>query len=400
MQIITKTSDLAAACDGIAAQPFVAVDTEFLREDTYWPELCLVQMASPEEAFIIDPLVNGIDLTPLFELMADTGVVKVFHAGRQDIEIVWTRARLIPQPVFDTQVAAMVCGFGESVGYGNLVKRITNADVDKSSRFTDWSRRPLSDKQLRYALGDVTHLRDVYVHLREQIEASGREDWLAEEIASLTDPNTYQVAPDDAWRRMKLRVKSRKSLAVMMELAAWREAQAQAQNVPRARILRDEALYDIANRMPTDAKQLGQLRTLSEGFARSAKARDILATVKRGIGRDPKTIPSVNSGKALSSGAQALVELLRVQLKAAAANSGVAAKLIADAEELERIAAETEPDVPALRGWRRELFGEDALRLKRGEIALSVRDGAVVSVPVAKRSSHGTSRKNPSRLAS
>ena len=383
MHVITTTPELAAVCERIAQHPFVAIDTEFLREDTYWPELCLVQMASPDEAVIVDPLAKGIDLAPLYNLMASPGVVKVFHAGRQDIEIVYARARLIPDPIFDTQVAAMVCGFGESVSYGNLVKRVTNVDVDKSSRFTDWSRRPLSATQLSYALGDVTHLRDIYRHLKSELEASGRVGWLAEEMATLTDPRTYLLAPEDAWRRLKQRVKSRKAMATLMELAAWRERQAQSQDVPRARILRDEALYDIANRMPVDASQLGQLRTLSEGFARSARARDILEAVKRGLARDPKSVPPVNSGTSLTPEAGALVDLLRVLLKAAAARHRVAAKLIADAEDLEAIAVAKEPDIPALKGWRRELFGDDALRLKRGEIALAARNGEVTIVAAA-----------------
>jgi ribonuclease D len=382
MNTITTTPELAAACDRLARHAYITVDTEFLREETYWPELCLVQMAGPDEAVIVDPLAKGIDLEPFFSLMAKRDVVKVFHAGRQDIEIVYARARIIPEPIFDTQVAAMVCGFGESVGYSNLVKRVTNADVDKSSRFTDWRRRPLSQTQLVYALGDVTHLREIYGYLKSEIDASGRASWLEEEMATLTDPGTYHLTPEDAWRRMKLRVKSRKAMATLMELAAWREAQAQTQNVPRARILRDEALYDIANRMPTEVGQLGQLRTLSEGFSRSSRAKDIVEAVKRGLARDPKTVPAPGNGNTLSAEATALIELLKVLLKAAAARNKVAPKLIADSGDLERIAVDANPDVPALTGWRRELFGAEALRLKRGEIGLAVRGSEVVTVPL------------------
>jgi ribonuclease D len=338
-------------------------------------------MAGPDEQVIADPLAPGIDLKPFFELMSNERVLKVFHAGRQDIEIVYAKAGTIPHPIFDTQVAAMVCGFGEAVSYGNLVKRITGADIDKSSRFTDWSRRPLSDKQLHYALGDVTHLRQIYQHLRAELDGSGRDSWLSEEMATLTDPKTYTMLPEDAWKRLKLRVKSRKALAALIELAAWRERQAQSQDVPRARILRDEALYDIANHAPTDAAKLGELRTLSEGFSRSARAREIVEAVKRGLARDPKTLPPLHTGNGLTAEATALVDLLRVLLKAAAARNRVAPKLIADAEDLERIALEDAPQVPALRGWRRELFGEDALRLKRGEIALGVAGDEVVAVP-------------------
>jgi ribonuclease D len=384
MHVIKTTPQLAEACAGLAEHPFVAVDTEFLREQTFWPELCLIQMAGPEQELIVDPLAPGIDLKPFFELMADARTLKVFHAGRQDIEIIYAKAGIIPHPIFDTQVAAMVCGFGEAVSYGNLVKRITGAEVDKSSRFTDWSRRPLSDKQLHYALGDVTHLLKIYQHLRAELDHSGRDSWLLEEMATLTNPKTYTFHPEDAWRRLKLRVKNRRALAALVELAAWRERHAQSQNVPRARVLRDEALYDIANHTPTDTTKLGELRTLSEGFSRSQRAREIVEAVKRGLARDPKTLPSLPSGNGLTAEAIALVDLLRVLLKAAAARNRVAPRLIADVDDLERIAVEDTPDLAAMRGWRRELFGEDALRLKRGEIALAVKDGEVVAVPSAR----------------
>jgi len=383
MHVITTTSELAEACARLAKHPFVAVDTEFLREETYWPNLCLVQMAGPDEALIVDPLAKGIDLAPLYELMADKSTLKVFHAGRQDIEIFHVQAGLVPEPIFDTQVAAMVCGHGESVSYGNLVKRIVNVDVDKSSRFTDWSRRPLSATQLEYALADVTHLRVVYASLAAELEKTGRLSWLGEEMSVLTDPGTYRLAPEDAWRRLKTRVKNRKAMAALVELAAWREEEAQAQNVPRPRVLRDEALYDIANRMPTETKQLDELRTLSNGFSRSARAKDIVEAVKRGLARDPKTVPAQPSGNAVTAEAGALVDLLRVLLKAAAAKHRVAPKMISDTGDLERIAMESEPDVAALKGWRLEMFGNDALRLKRGEIALTVANGEVAATPLS-----------------
>jgi len=382
MHVITTTLQLADACAELARHPYVALDTEFLREQTFWPELCLIQLAGPELEVIVDPLAPGLQLTPFFELMAEPRTLKVFHAGRQDIEIIYARARIIPHPIFDTQVAAMVCGFGDAVSYGNLVKRITGAEVDKSMRFTDWSRRPLTEKQLRYALGDVTHLLKIYQYLRKELDRTGRESWLLEEMATLTDPKTYTFRPEDAWRRLKLRVKNRKALGALVELAAWREEQAQLHNVPRARILRDEALYDIANHAPTDTAKLGQLRTLSEGFSRSARAREIVEAVRRGLARDPKTLPALRAGNGLTAEATALVDLLKVLLKAAAARNRVAPRLIADSDDLERIAIESQPEVAALRGWRRELFGEDALRLKRGEIALAVRDGEVVGVPI------------------
>ena len=386
MRIVTSSQDLTQAIGRLSASDFVTVDTEFLRESTFWPQLCLIQIASPEDAMIIDPMAAGIDLAPFWELMGNDRVTKVFHAARQDIEIVYARAGLVPSPVFDTQVAAMVCGFGESVSYVNLVKNVTGVDIDKSSRFTDWSRRPLSEKQLEYALGDVTHLRDVYLHLKADIDKAGRAEWLSEEMAVLTDPKTYASHPEEAWQRLKLRVKNRKALAVLMELAAWRERMAQSQDVPRARVLRDEALYDIANQAPTSAEQLSQLRTLSEGFSRSARARDIIEAVKRGLARDVKSVPPVARGAQLSAESTALIELLRVLLKASAARHRVAPKLIAGSEDLERIATEVEPDIPALKGWRRRLFGEDALRLKRGEIALTLSGSEVVPIATVKQS--------------
>jgi ribonuclease D len=392
MRVIATTPDLTQLCADLARQPFVAVDTEFMRESTFWPKLCLVQLAAPGLEAIVDPMAEGIDLAPFFELMGDPRVVKVFHAARQDIEIVYIKAGLVPKPVFDTQVAAMVCGFGDSISYVNLVKRITNRDLDKSSRFTDWSRRPLSERQLSYALGDVTHLRDVYRHLSAELERSGRTHWLAEEMAALTDPATYEVAPEAAWKRLKLKVRNRKALAVLIELAAWRERAAQSQDVPRARVLRDEALYDIANQQPVETGKLSELRTLSDGFARSARAREIVEAVKRGLARDPKSLPPLEHGPSLPAEAGAMVDLLRVLLKAAAGRHGVAPRLIADSEDLERIAMEAEPDIGALKGWRRELFGEDALRLKRGELALGMRRGEVVVMPIdAARRGEGRS---------
>ena len=380
MRLITTTDELADLCKRLAQHSFVAIDTEFMREQTYWPRLCLIQLAGPKDQALVDPLHPGISLQPFFDLMADEGVVKVFHAARQDLEIVWNQARLIPHPIFDTQVAAMVCGFGESVSYVNLVKQITNHDLDKTSRFTDWSRRPLSQQQLAYALGDVTHLRDVYLRLKADLEKDGRESWLDEEMAGLIDPGTYETVPEEAWRRLKLRVKNRKGLAVLIELAAWRERAAQAQDVPRNRILRDEALYDIASHAPTETAQLSHLRTLSEGFSKSARAREIVEVVKRGLARDPKSVPLVRAGLPLPAEKVALVDLLRVLLKSCAARHKVAPRLIADGDDLERLAVEDAPDVAAMRGWRYELFGTLVEKLKRGELALKVDGGEVVSV--------------------
>jgi ribonuclease D len=382
MRLITTTQELSDLCRRLGRHNFVAVDTEFIREQTFWPRLCVVQLAGPGEEAIVDPLAPGVDLAPFFALMADKRVVKVFHAARQDLEIVWTQARLIPHPIFDTQVAAMVCGFGESVSYVSLVKQMTGHNLDKTSRFTDWARRPLSEKQLAYALADVTHLRDVYRRLMNELEATGRLGWLDEEMAELTNPETYQTRPEDAWRRLKLRVRNRKGLAVLIELAAWREKLAQTMDVPRNRILRDEALYDIANSAPTDTAQLGHLRSLSEGFSRSSRAKDIVEAVNRALKRDPRTLPPLREGAGLPAEKAATVELLRVLLKACAARSKVAPRLIADAEHLERLAAEDDPDIPALKGWRYELFGAEAQRLKRGDLALRIEKGEVVLLTV------------------
>ena len=400
MRLITTTEELAAVCKRLAQHDFVAVDTEFIREQTYWPRLCLIQLAGPQDEALVDPLRPGISLEPFFALMANEAVVKAFHAARQDVEIVWNLAKLIPHPIFDTQVAAMVCGFGEAVSYVNLVKQITNRDLDKTSRFTDWSRRPLSQQQLTYALGDVTYLRDVYRRLKSELEATERERWLDEEMSGLTDPRTYDVHPEDAWRRLKLRVKNRKGLAVLIELAAWRERMAQSQDVPRNRILRDEALYDIASHAPTEATQLSELRTLSEGFARSARAKEIIEAVKRGLARDPKGVPHLRSGLPLPAEKVAILDLLRVLLKGCAARHKVAPRLIADGDDLERLAVEDAPDIAAMKGWRYDLFGAEAQQLKRGELALRVDGGEVVPVRVGaavEDADEGTSKASAAR---
>jgi ribonuclease D len=383
MNLITRNEELAEACARLSGAPYIAVDTEFMREQTFWPRLCLIQIAANGSEVLIDSLAPSLDLTPFFELMVNERVLKVFHSARQDIEIVHHLARVIPHPIFDTQVAAMVCGFGEAVSYSMLVKRLLNRNLDKTSRFTDWSRRPLSERQLTYALGDVIHLRDLYPMLRAQLDQSERASWLSEEMGVLTDPATYQLHPEHAWRRLKMRIKTPKALAVLMELAAWREREAQAQDVPRSRILKDEALYDIASQAPCTPEDLGSLRTLHNGFARSMRGRAVLEAVGRGLGRDPSSIPPIERGEPMPPEAQAVVDLLRVLLKATAARHGVAPKLIATSDELEEIARSGDTDVPVLRGWRRKLFGEDALALKRGELALVIKDGEVAVRPAS-----------------
>jgi ribonuclease D len=377
MNLITRTEDLAAACAQLATAPFIAVDTEFMREQTFWPRLCLIQIAGGETEILIDSMAPDIDLKPFFDLMVNESVLKVFHSARQDVEIVHHLAGVIPHPIFDSQVAAMVCGFGEAVSYSMLVKRLLGHNLDKSSRFTDWSRRPLSDRQLTYALGDVTYLRDLYPKLRAQLDKSERASWLNEEMAVLTDPATYELHPEQAWRRLKMRIKTQKALAILMELAAWREREAQTQDVPRSRILKDEALYDIAGQAPRTVEDLGSLRSLHNGFARSQRGRAVLEAVQQGLARDPQTVPPLRRGEPMPPEAQAVVDLLRVLLKATAGRHGVAPKLIATSDDLEQIARSDDSDAAALRGWRRKLFGDDALALKRGDLALVIKDGAV-----------------------
>jgi ribonuclease D len=377
MHLVSKTQILADFCGRAAGADFVALDTEFMRETTFWPRLCLIQMAAGDEEIIVDTLAEGLDLAPFYELMANAHALKVFHAARQDIEIIHHQAGIIPHPVFDTQVAAMVCGFGEAVSYGMLVSKLLKREIDKTSRFTDWSRRPLSDKQLQYALADVSHLRMLYPKLREQLDRSERASWLDEEMAVLTDPATYEAHPEEAWRRLKMRVKSNKALAIMMELAAWRETEAQSQDVPRNRILKDDAIYDLANQAPRSLDELSGLRSIHGGFAKSVRGPAVLQAIERGLARDTAELPRIKRGSPAPADALAIIDLLRVLLKNAAARHGVAQKLIATTDDLEKIARSENPDVAALNGWRRKLFGEDALAVKRGEIALGVRNGQI-----------------------
>jgi ribonuclease D len=363
----------------MAAHPFVTVDTEFLRETTYYPLLCVAQMASPAEAVVIDTLAAGIDLASFYALMADEKVMKVFHAARQDIEIVWHAAKLIPHPIFDTQVAAMVLGYGDSISYDQLVQRITGDTLDKSHRFTDWTRRPLSDAQLAYAISDVTHLRDVYLALVEDLKQRGRADWVEDEMGVLTSPDTYRMEPENAWQRLKTRVRKPKELAVLIEVAAWREREAQSRDVPRARVLKDEVIADIAVQAPTTTEKLKHLRSLPKGFERSRWGEAIVAAVARGLARDMKGLPLQSRSQSATNGA-AVVELLKVLLRMISERHHVAAKVIATVDDLERIAADDNAKVPALAGWRRELFGEKALALKHGKLALAIEKGKVATV--------------------
>ena len=379
MDLISTTSDLAAACDRLAQHKVITVDTEFLRETTYYPLLCVVQMASADEAVVVDALAPGIDLKPFFELMSNEAVLKVFHAARQDIEIVWHLSGTIPHPIFDTQVAAMVLGYGDSIAYDQLVDRVTGHRPDKTHRFTDWSRRPLSEEQLHYAVSDVTHLREVFAALDADLRKRDRSDWVSEEMEILTSPKTYDFHPERAWERLKTRVRKPRELAVLIEVAAWREQEAQSRDVPRSRVLKDDAVGDIATHAPTSLEKLGNLRSLPNGFERSKWGADIIAAVQRGLARDPATLPKLEKPRNNSNGA-ATVELLKVLLRMTSERHGVASKVIATVDDLEQIAASDQAEVGALHGWRRELFGEAALKLKHGQLALAIDKGRVVRV--------------------
>ncbi|HVV42593.1 MAG TPA: ribonuclease D [Nitrobacter sp.] len=379
MDLITTTADLTAACARLAQYRVITVDTEFLRETTYYPLLCVVQLASADEAIVVDALAAGIDLKPFFALMANEAVLKVFHAARQDIEIIWHQGGIIPHPIFDTQVAAMVLGYGDSIAYDALVERITGHRPDKTHRFTDWSQRPLTQHQLEYAVADVTHLRDVFAALDADLKKRGRSDWVTEEMEILTSPKTYDFHPERAWERLKTRVRKPKELAVLMEIAAWREQEAQSRDVPRSRVLKDDAVGDIATHAPTSLERLAALRSLPKGFEKSRWGADIIAAVQRGLARDPHTLPKIEKPRNNSNGA-ATVELLKVLLRMTSERYAVASKVIATVDDLERIAADDKADVGALHGWRRELFGEAALALKHGRLALAIEKGRVVRV--------------------
>ncbi|MCG8598426.1 MAG: ribonuclease D [Kiloniellales bacterium] len=377
MTVIADSAELAAFCRRQAAADFLAIDTEFLRDTTYWPKLCLVQLGAAEGAVAVDTLANGMDLTPLGALLANQKVLKVFHSARQDMEIFFHLFGRLPEPIFDTQVAAMVCGFGESVSYDRLVSQIVGARLDKVSRFADWSHRPLTPRQLDYALADVIHLRPIYERLSRQLEKSGRAAWLSEEMTVLTTPATYALEPEEAWRRLKSRSNDRRFLAVLKALAAWREVEAQRRDVPRNRILRDEQLLDIVAHTPADSKALSRTRGLSRDFAEGRMGRGILEAIKAGQATPAEQRPKPPQRHERVSGLGPVVDLLKVLLKAKCEAHGVAQKLVASVADLELIAADDEAEVPALNGWRREIFGADAIRLKHGELALTIRDREV-----------------------
>lgn len=371
MNLITTTDDLAAFCKPLAHAEFIAVDTEFMRERTYWPKLCLAQVAGPEDAAAIDALAEGIDLSPLDELMANPKVLKVFHAARQDLEIFYLRLNKVPAPLFDTQVAAMVCGHGEAASYESLATKLAKARIDKSSRFTDWSRRPLSERQITYALSDVTHLRVVYEKLQRQLGQNGRMSWIAEEMAVLNDPATYRADPELAWRRLKPRGASPRLLGVLKEVAAWRERTAQRIDIPRQRLLRDEQLLEIASHSPRAVEELALTRGLGRGFAEGWQGREVMEAIEKARNTPEAELPTRDRHPEQIRAPGAVVDLLRTLLRLKAEEAGVAARLVANADELDRLAA-GKRDEPVLRGWRNEVFGKNAVDLIEGRLALAL----------------------------
>jgi len=381
-RLVTSNEELAAACERFAGAPYIAIDTEFMRDTTYWPRLCLVQAAIPGHAVAIDPLAPGLDLKPFLEILTRPDCIKVFHAARQDIEIFYHMAGVIPAPLFDTQVAAMVCGFGDAAAYETLVRELVHVQVDKSSRFTDWARRPLTDRQIDYALSDVIHLCRVYESLTRQLEKSGRSAWLEEELGVLRAPETYDLKPEDSWRRLKLRSGNRRFTAVLMEVAAWRERLAQERDVPRSRVLKDDALFEIAAQAPATSGDLEALRGVPRGFAGSRAAATLIDAVKAGLALPASAVPEIERGTPVSV-PPILGDMLRVLLKILCDQHGVAQKLIASSSDLDLIAADDNADVPALSGWRRDIFGNAALELKHGRIALSIRNRKPIVVATA-----------------
>jgi ribonuclease D len=377
--VITTSKDLQKACERLSGEPFVAVDTEFMRQTTYRPNLCLIQMAAPGLEVIVDPL-GDIELSSFYALMANRSIIKVFHAGRQDIEIVYQEAGVIPSPLFDTQIAAMALGHGDSISYGALVKKLLKRNHDKTYQAIDWYARPLGARQLEYALGDVTHLRDVYLKLKQRLHDTGRESWLEEEMAALTDPKTYTFDPADAWKRLKLGGKPRQARAIVMELAAWRERTAQAENIPRGRVIKDEAIYEIAKHAPRTLDALSRLRAVRDSV--KSRGEGILRAVEAAVARDISDVTGAVAPADLPASASAAVELFRVLLKAVSAELNIAPKLLASADDLQKLAQFDDPDIPALKGWRRQLFGEKALALKSGTLALGIKNNEIALYPL------------------
>jgi ribonuclease D len=377
MRVITHTAELEKLRRELHGAEFLTVDTEFMRETTYWPKLCLIQAAAPGVEAVIDPLASGLDLSPFLEVMNDKSILKVFHAARQDLEIFLKLSGALPAPLFDTQIAAMACGYGDTIAYDALVQQVLKQRLDKSSRFTDWSRRPLSEAQLAYALADVTHLRDVYPRMRVQLDREGRTAWLDEEHAKLSDPEIYDTTPENAWKRLKLRKTTPDYVLALQVAAAWRERQAQARDVPRGRIVKDDALYEIAEHRPKSAGDFDRMRAVPRGFGNSRAAQELIQALDRAFADANRVTHKVERPPALPSGIGPTVELLKVLLRYEAEANNVAPRLIASTAEIEAIAASDDADVEALKGWRRKVFGERALALKHGKLALLLKNGKV-----------------------
>jgi ribonuclease D len=381
MRIVETTPDLEQLTSELARAPYIALDTEFMRDQTYWPKLCLMQVAARGgPAAIIDPLAEGLDLSPIYRLIGEPGIIKVLHAARQDIEIFWHQGDVIPNPLFDTQIAAMVCGFGDAASYETLVRRLTNAELDKSARFTDWSRRPLSPRQLEYALADVTHLCDVYEKLERELQRTGRESWVQEEIAALKDSDLYELDPANAWKRLKPRTTNKRFLAVLAAIAAWREQEAQTRDVPRNRILRDEALLEIAAHPADTAEGLERMRAVPKGFAASRSGKALMDAITEGLSAPPPKPLPLDRPRRLREASPGTADLLKTLLRLRAEEAKVAPRLIASSDDVERLAAFEDEGVAALHGWRAEVFGNDAMALRSGALALTIENGEAVVV--------------------
>ncbi len=381
--LITEQNELVKFCASLEGCEFITVDTEFLREKTYYPKLCLIQIGAPDgRAAAIDPLTKGIDLQPVYDLLFNEEILKIFHAARQDMEIFYNLTQRLPNPIFDTQIAAMVCGYGDSIGYDNLVRNITGVQIDKSSQFTNWSLRPLSDKQIAYALGDVTHLVKVYESLAKTLDKRGRTEWVFQEEDILTDPATYQNFPYEAWRRIKIKTPKSKTLAVLRELAAWREIRAQEKNLPKPWVMKDDTLADMAAQAPTDVKGLKKIRNLGADFAQSRHGQDLIDLIKKAVNSDENTWPKPEKRKSPSPSVSATIDLLKMLLKINAMQNDVATKLLSSTDDLELLAQDDNADIPALKGWRREVFGNEALMVKHGKLAVGMKDGKIVKFKI------------------
>ncbi|MBI1330995.1 MAG: ribonuclease D [Alphaproteobacteria bacterium] len=381
MRIVDSTNELKALVADLKGAPYLALDTEFLRDQTYWPKLCLIQVAAPgHDGAIIDPLAEGMDLTPFYDLLKSPKIVKVFHAARQDIEIFQLQGGVIPDPLFDTQIAAMVCGFGESASYETLARKVAKVEIDKSARFTDWSHRPLSKRQLEYALSDVTHLRTIYEALKVQLEKRDRENWVEEEITALKDPKLYKLDPADAWKRLKPRTSNKRFLAMIATIAAWREREAQTRDIPRGRVIKDEALLEIAAHPPETAEALERIRAVPKGFAASRLGKGLMEAIAEGHKAEPPVPLEAERPRRKREPSPSAIDLLKTLLRLRAEEADVAPRLIANADDIEKLAAHEDEGIAALHGWRADVFGKDAIALREGKLSLALEKGEAVVV--------------------